>query len=334
MKALLLHHQAPIEEHPLVLEDWPIPKPQDDEILLKVDFCAICRTDLHIIEGDLALQRTPLIPGHQAIGTVVQLGSKCKSVSVGMTVGVAWLGSTCKTCEYCEAGKENLCVEPRFTGYHFQGGYAEYMTAKEDYVYVLPASTNKAQTTPLLCAGIIGYRALVRSGFSPGKHLGIFGFGSSAHVIAQLAIAQKARLSVVTRSTAHQNLAKDLGAQWVSDSTQGLPDLLDSAILFAPAGDLVPVALESLKRGGTLAVAGIHLSPIPLLDYEKHLFFEKDLRSVTANTRQDGQELLKAAHEVRIHPQTTIYEFEKANEALQDLKHDLILGTAVLKISK
>jgi propanol-preferring alcohol dehydrogenase len=278
------------------------------------------------------LQARPLIPGHQAVGTVVELGAHCENLKLGMTVGVAWLGSTCETCEYCRAGKENLCLDPKFTGYHRQGGYAEYMTAKEKYVYVLSSFTNKTDTSPLLCAGIIGYRALHRSQWQPGMHLGIFGFGSSAHIVAQLALSQNAQLSVITRSRKHQEFAKELGAHWAGESTENLPYLLDSAILFAPAGDLVPMALEKMRRGGTLAIGGIHLSPIPLLDYEKHLFYEKDLRSVTANTRQDGHELLSLAEKYKIRTNISIYNLSDGNLALQNLKKDLINGTAVLRM--
>lgn len=333
MRALVLEKQGPIEDSPLSLQNVPIPTPGHDEVLIKIEYCAVCRTDLHIIEGDLPLQAQPLIPGHQAVGTVVALGIHCDLLKIGMTVGVAWLGKTCESCEYCRAEKENLCLNPKFTGYHLQGGYAEYMTAKEKYVYVFSSIESKANTTPLLCAGIIGYRALKRSQWQPHLHLGIFGFGSSAHIVAQLVLAQNAQLSVVTRSQKHQEFAKNLGVHWAGTSAEHLPDLLDAAILFAPAGDLVPRALEKIKRGGTLAVAGIHLSSIPQLDYEKHLFYEKDLRSVTANTRQDGRELFILAEKFKIRSNISLYNLSDGNLALQNLKKDLINGTAVLSMN-
>lgn len=332
MKAMVLHGIQPVESFPLTLEEVPLPRPRQGEVLIQIECCAICRTDLHIVEGDLKAKKSPLIPGHQAVGRVVERGPGADHLPLGQTVGAAWLGSTCGVCPYCLAEKENLCLAPRFTGYDFDGGYAEYMVAKEDFVYPLADPLNDIAVAPLLCAGIIGYRAFKRSQFFPGASLGLFGFGSSAHILLQLALHQNARISVITRAEAHRELARSLGASWVGATSEGLPEKLDSAILFAPAGELVPEALSCLKRGGTLAVAGIHLSAIPRLDYESHLFYEKDLRSVTANTRQDGRELLAAALTSGLHPQTTIYDLRDANQALLDLKRDRLRGTGVLRI--
>ncbi|MBS1972621.1 MAG: zinc-dependent alcohol dehydrogenase family protein [Bdellovibrionales bacterium] len=333
MKTMVLEEQAVIEQKPLALKLLPRPSPGPEEVLIRVSCCAICRTDLHIIEGDLPLKKMAIIPGHQAIGTIEALGTHVTGLRFGQKVGAAWLGYTCGNCPYCAVGKENLCVSPKFTGYDFDGGYAEYMVAHQSFIYPLVENTNDILTAPLLCAGIIGYRALKRSNFKPGDHLGIFGFGSSAHITAQIVLHEKGKISVVTRGEEHQKHARDMGAFWSSGSTEGIPEETDAAILFAPAGELVPNALSTLKRGGTLAIAGIHLSDIPTLNYEKHLFYEKDLRSVTANTREDGKELLKKHSEMNLQPEVTVYSLEDANKALLDLKNDKIKGTGVLQIT-
>lgn len=329
---MILNKQMPLEKNPLTLTEIEKPKPASDQVLIKVYYCAVCRTDIHVIEGDLPPSTSPIIPGHQAVGIVEELGPDCNVLQVGDWVGVAWLGHTCGTCLYCQDHKENLCLHPQFTGYDLQGGFAEYMVSFEKFVYPIPTEADKIKVTPLLCAGIVGYRALRRSHFQPGQHLLIIGFGSSAHLILQLAISQGGRVSVVTRAESHQKLARDLGAFWAGDSTAELPEAADCAILFAPAGDLIPDSLSALKRGGTLAVAGIHLSAIPPLDYERHLFYERDLRSVTANTRQDGTEFLQQAFFHNILPKVTTYKLNDANKALLDLKMDRINGTAVLEI--
>lgn len=329
---MILKKRMLIEDSPLTFSDVEKPKPAPDQVLIKVHYCAVCRTDIHVIEGDLPPSTSPIIPGHQAVGTVEELGADCNFLKIGDWVGVAWLAHTCGTCLYCKEDKENLCLQPQFTGYHLQGGFAEYMVASEKFVYTIPKEADKVKVAPLLCAGIVGYRAFTRSNFQSGQHLLILGFGSSAHLILQLALAMKGRVSVVTRAEGHQKLARDLGAFWVGSSVKDLPELADCAILFAPAGDLVPESLSALKRGGTLAIAGIHLSAIPPLNYEKHLFYERDLRSVTANTRKDGQEFLQLALIYNISPQTTVYNLTEANKALLDLKMDRIKGTAVLKI--
>lgn len=333
MKAMVLEKTGAIEQEPLALNLLPRPHPGPEEVLIRISCCAICRTDLHIIEGDLPLKKPRIIPGHQAIGTIEMLGSHVKELRVGQKVGAAWLGSTCGVCAYCASGKENLCMSPKFTGYDFDGGFAEYMLAHYEFVYPLAENTDDILTAPLLCAGIIGYRALKRSHFKPGDHLGIFGFGSSAHITAQIVLNEKGKISVVTRGEEHQKHAREMGAFWSSGSIVGMPEETDAAILFAPAGELVPNALSTLKRGGTLAIAGIHLSDIPTLNYEKHLFYEKDLRSVTANTRDDGRELLKKHMEMNLRPQVTLYNLEEANQALLDLKQDKIKGTGVLQIT-
>lgn len=329
---MVLNKQMPLELNPLILSEVEIPTPAQGEVLIQVHYCAICRTDIHVIEGDLPRSTLPIIPGHQAVGTIVGIGPDCQDFKVGDWVGVAWLGHTCGKCTYCQTDKENLCLYPQFTGYNLQGGFAEYMVASERFIYPIPMEANKINVAPLLCAGIVGYRALKRSNFQPGQHILILGFGSSAHLILQLVIAQGGRASVVTRAKGHQELARSLGASWAGESTHDIPELADCAILFAPAGELVPDALLALKRGGTLAIAGIHLSEIPPLDYEKYLFYERDLRSVTANTRKDGKDFLQQAFHHNIHPQVTVYNFAEANKALLDLKMDRIKGTAVLQV--
>jgi propanol-preferring alcohol dehydrogenase len=330
VRAHVLHRHASIDTDPLRWEDAGETKPARGEVRIRVECCAICRTDLHVIEGELAERSLPVIPGHQAVGVVDQLGEGCTRLRVGERVGVAWLGATCATCEYCRSRRENLCLSPTFTGYDRNGGMAECAAVREDFAYRIPEAIDSVSAAPLLCAGIIGYRALRRSGFSPGKQLGIFGFGSSAHLVIQLALAEGGRVSVVTRAAEHRSLALALGAKEAVERGEALTSQLDCAILFAPSGELVPAALERLKRGGTLAVAGIHLSQIPLLDYQRHLFHERDLRSVTANTREDGASLFREVERLGIRAQTVQYPFAEANRALRDLKHDLIRGTGVL----
>jgi alcohol dehydrogenase, propanol-preferring len=330
MRAMVLHEPAPISSGPLRAERWPLPEPGPGEVRLRVRCCAICRTDLHVIEGELPRQRLPLIPGHQAVGVVEALGPGCTRVRPGARVGVAWLRSTCGRCEYCRAGRENLCETARFTGYHEHGGYADYAVVPEAFAYEIPDAFDDRHAAPLLCAGIIGYRALRRSELPAGGALAIFGFGSSAHVVLQIARARGCRVYAVSRGGRHLEHARALGADWAGEDVSGLPEPVDSAILFAPVGDLVPPALAALKKGGTLALAGIYMSPVPALDYERHLFYERTLRSVTANTRQDGLDLLAEAAAIPIRPDVTAYPLAEANRALQDLKADRIAGTGVL----
>jgi len=332
MKAMVLEKNQPIEHNPLILKVIHRPSPGPEEVLIRISCCAICRSDLHIIEGDLPLKAPSLIPGHQVVGRIEALGRNAHEHTIGQKVGAAWLGFTCGNCPYCFSHQENLCLSPKFTGYDFDGGFAEYMTAHQSFVYPLAENIDDVLTAPLLCAGIIGYRSLKRSGFQPGDHLGIFGFGSSAHITAQIVLKEKGKISVVTRGKEHQDHAREMGAFWSGGSTEGMIEKTDSAILFAPAGELVPDALSILKRGGTLAIAGIHLSDIPPLNYEKHLFYEKNLSSVTANTREDGKELLRKHTEIKLKPEVHVYDLTNANKALQDLKNDRIKGTGVLKM--
>jgi propanol-preferring alcohol dehydrogenase len=332
MKAVILDQIAPIASSPLRLGDLPTPEPGPGEVRLKVRLCAICRTDLHVIEGDLPRQRLPIVPGHQIVGTVDGMGSGCNRFRLGQRVGVAWLRATCGTCEYCTTGKENLCQSARFTGYHADGGYAEYAVVREDFAYPIPPAFSDAHAAPLLCAGIIGYRALKRSRLPPGGTLALYGFGSSAHVVIQIAQHRGCRVYVVTRGEKHVALARQMGAVWAGQNASEMPVKVDSAIIFAPAGELVLPALESLNKGGTLALAGIHMSPIPQMDYDRYVFYERDIRSVTCNTREDGRGLLEEAAQIPIRPHTTLYPLAEANRALQDLKNDQISGTGVLVV--
>ncbi|MDR7081792.1 propanol-preferring alcohol dehydrogenase [Arthrobacter ginsengisoli] len=317
---------------PLVADDCPDPRPEPGEVLLRVRVCGVCRTDLHLAEGDLAPRRPGVIPGHEVVGEVIAVGSRATRFSPGERVGVAWLGRTCGTCRFCLRGAENLCLSPVFTGWDRDGGYAELITVAEDFAYRLPSGFSDEEAAPLLCAGIIGYRALCRAELPIGGRLGIYGFGGSAHLAAQIALFQGARVYVMTRSEEARALALELGATFVGGAEEQPPDPLDSAILFAPVGGLVPVALRALDRGGTLAVAGIHLSDIPPLNYAAELFQERELRSVTANTRADGEEFFRIAAEIPLRPTTVSYPFSAADQALLDLSEDRVTGAAVLRM--
>ena len=334
MKAMVLENNGPIEKSPLRLMEVPLPQPAAGEIRLKVRCCAICRTDLHVIEADLPPRKLPIIPGHQIVGVVDALGERCRRFRTGQRAGAAWLRQTCGRCRFCAAGKENLCAEQLFTGYHADGGYAEYAVVPEDFAYEIPDGFDDLHAAPLLCAGIVGYRALKRANVPDGGKLAIYGFGSSAHVIAQIALARRCQVYVVTRGQSHQELARKMGATWVGASAAELPVKADSAIVFAPAGELAAVALEKLEKGGTAVIAGIYSTDIPSMNYEHYLFYERDLRSVTANTRADGAELLSAASALGIHPYITTYPLEKANRALADMKADRINGTGVLIVGQ
>jgi propanol-preferring alcohol dehydrogenase len=332
MRAMVLDAPAPIVTAPLRLLDIPDPEPGSGELRLRVRVCGLCRTDLHVVEGELPVQKSPLIPGHQVVGIVDRAGPGCQRFRVGQRVGVAWLRHTCGGCEFCRAGRENLCEAARFTGYHADGGYAEFAVVPEAFAYEIPEAFRDEDAAPLLCAGIIGYRALERCDLPRGGTLAIFGFGSSAHVVIQIALHRGCRVFVVTRGERHQALAREMGAAWASGTTEGMPGRPDSAILFAPVGTLVPPALACLKKGGTLALAGIHLTDVPSLNYEAHLFYERNLRSVTANTRDDGRALLREAAQIPIRPRVTPYNLEDANRALLDLKEDRVSGTAILRV--
>ncbi len=334
MKAMVLEANAPIESAPLKMAELAVPTPSEGQVRLKVHCCAICRTDLHVIEGDLPPRKLPLVPGHQIVGVVDGLGAGCRRLALGQRVGAAWLRHTCGRCRFCTSGRENLCPDQQFTGYHADGGYAEYALVPEAFAYALPAAFDDAQAAPLLCAGIVGYRALKRSNLPDGGSLAMYGFGSSAHVIIQIALHRRGRVYVVTRDPRHRKLAEEMGAAWVGTSAAELPVKVDSAILFAPAGELVPQALAKLEKGGTLALAGIHMTPIPSMDYRESLFYERDVRSVTANTRQDGRELLELAAAIPIRPHVIPYRLDQANQALADHKADRINGTGVLVVAE
>jgi len=332
MKAMVLREFKPVEERPLRLEEVEIPVPGPREILVKIDYCGVCHTDLHTVEGELPQVNLPRIPGHQVVGTVEQLGEEVSFFRRGDRVGVAWLYSSCGRCHFCRSGRENLCLEARFTGYHVDGGYAEYLTVPEEYAYELPEEFPPEQAAPLLCAGIIGYRALRLSRIKPGEKLGLFGFGASAHVTIQVARHWDCQVYVFSRSREHRQHALDLGARWVGRPEERPPEKLHSAIVFSPAGETARQALRVVDRGGTVALAGIYLTPIPELDYEKELYYEKCLRSVANATRQDGVEFIKIASEIPVRTDVQVYPLEKANEALLDVKHSRINGAAVLKI--
>ncbi|GHF79476.1 alcohol dehydrogenase [Streptomyces thermodiastaticus] len=322
------HHPGKVEPAEL-----PVPIPSGDELLVRVTACGVCRTDLHVRDGDLPAHRQRVVPGHEVVGEVVATGPDAAGWEPGTRAGIAWLRRTCGTCTYCVRGQENLCPSSRYTGWDADGGYAEYTTVPAPYAYRLPPGRPEEELAPLLCAGIIGYRALRRAELPAGGHLGIYGFGASAHLTAQIALAQGATVHVFTRSPAAQELALRLGAASAAGSAVPPPRPLDAAILFAPAGELVPVALEALDSGGTLSIAGIHLSDIPGLDYQRHLFRERTVRSVTANTRADGRELLALEAERPLRVMAGTYDFEQAPQALDDLAADRVTGVAVLRVA-
>lgn len=335
MQAMRLHKPASIDDKPLVLESVPDPTPGPSDIVVRVRACAVCRTDLHQVEGDLPMRRTPVTPGHQIVGEVVENGRAAKRFAIGDRVAIAWLHQTCGECDYCTpAGdRENLCDDAHFTGWTVDGGYAEYAAVPEAFAYRVPDSFDDVSAAPLLCAGIIGYRALRLSGVHDGQYLGLFGFGASAHLTIQIARHRGCEVYVFTRSDANRTLAMNLGAAWVGGSQDAPPHPLHGAIIFAPAGPLVPAALEKMKKGGTVALAGIHMSEIPAMDYRKHLYDEKVLRSVANATRRDGEELLAAAAATSIRSSTTTFALAEANEALAAIKHGTISGAAVLRLS-
>lgn len=327
---------GPIGSHPLRSVRREIPEPGPGEALVRVLACAVCRTDLHVAEGDLPPHRSPVVPGHEVVGTIEALGPPAigppaSDLGVGERVGIAWLRHTCGECVYCRRGAENLCPRSEYTGWDADGGYAEFTTVPVDYAYRLPGGYSDAELAPLLCAGIIGFRALRRAELPPGGRLGVYGFGASAHLATQVALAEGARVHVLTRSESARRLALQLGAASAGPAAEAPPEPLDAAILFAPVGELVPVALAALDRGGTLAIAGIHLSDVPVLQYQRHLFQERTLRSVTANTRADGREFLALAARHRLSVAVTRYPLDHADEALADLAADRVTGAAVLQ---
>jgi alcohol dehydrogenase, propanol-preferring len=324
---------APIDDAPLVSIERAAPRAAPGEVRVRVLTCGVCRTDLHLAEGDVPPRRELVVPGHEVVGVVDELGPGAERFTLGQRIGIAWLRGTCGRCRFCLRGAENLCLAPSFTGWDADGGYAEHAVVDERYAYPLPDRFDDEHAAPLLCAGIVGYRALRRADLPPGGRLGIYGFGASAHLVAQVARSQGAEVYVMTRSGVARDLAHELGAVWAGDTFETPPQALDAAILFAPAGEIVPVALANLDRGGTLAIAGIHLTEIPPLRYADHLFEERQVRSVTANTRHDGEEFLRLAASIDLQVVTTAYGFDETDRALADLAHDRVDGAAVIHVS-
>jgi propanol-preferring alcohol dehydrogenase len=333
MTAMVLDRPADVSASPLVRRAQAVPEPGPQQVRVRVRVCGVCRTDLHVVEGELPDAKVPIIPGHQVVGLVDRVGPGVAEIKEGDRVGIAWLQGTCGRCEFCRSGRENLCPAARFTGYQVDGGYADYVTASAHFAYPIPKQFSDEEAAPLLCAGIIGYRALRLSGIKPGQRLGLYGFGASAHIAIQIARHWGCTVYVCSLKEEHRHLARQLGAVWAGGSADPPPDKLHAAIIFAPAGELVPPALQALDRGGTLAVAGIHMTPIPALDYDRLLFYERVLRSVTANTRQDGVDLLREAAAIPIRPHTTRFPLAEANQALQALKAGRYSGAGVLVVS-
>jgi propanol-preferring alcohol dehydrogenase len=333
MKACLLRVPAAMETNPLEYGEVAAPQPKSGEVLVRVRTCGVCRTDLHVIEGELPPRKSPVIPGHQVVGIVDRQGENARRLGIGNRVGIAWLHRTDGTCEYCKANAENLCDNPTFTGYSVDGGYAEYIVAPEDFIYPIPTGFPDEQAAPLLCAGIIGFRSLRLSGIKAGGRLGFYGFGAAAHVAIQVARHWNVEVFAFTRDVRHQKLALELGAAWAGGTYDEPPKKLDAAIVFAPAGEIVPAALKALKKGGALILGGIHMSPIPSFRYAL-LYQERVIRSVANNTRQDGQDFLRVAAEIPIRTHVQVFPLAQANRALNALKNDAIPGAAVLRISE
>ena len=333
MKACLLRVPAKIETNPLEYGEVPAPEPREGEVLVRVSVCGVCRTDLHVIEGELPPRKSPVIPGHQVVGVVERRGGGADRCAIGARVGIAWLHKTDGTCEYCRAGAENLCDHPEFTGYSVDGGYAERIVAPERFVYPIPEGFADEQAAPLLCAGIIGFRCLRLSGIKAGGRLGFYGFGAAAHVAIQVARHWGSEVFASTRDARHQKLAMELGAVWAGGTLDEPPKKLDAAIVFAPAGEIVPAALKALKKGGVLVLGGIHMSAIPSFPYEL-LYQERVIRSVANNTRQDGEDFLRVAAEIPIRTHVQVFPLRDANRALNALKNDAIPGAAVLRVTE
>jgi propanol-preferring alcohol dehydrogenase len=333
MRACLLRSPAPVESRPLELAELPIPEPSAGEVLIRVHACGVCRTDLHEVEGELPARKVPVTPGHQVVGVIERCGRQATMHAPGSRVGVAWLNWTDGQCEFCRAGQENLCVNARFTGYTVDGGYADFIVAPEAFVYPLPAGFSDLAAAPLLCAGIIGFRCLRVSGIARGGRLGFYGFGAAAHVAIQVARHWGVDVYVATRDERHQRLAAELGAVWTGGTLAEPPAKLDAAIIFAPAGEIVPAALRALRYGGTLVLGGIHMSDTPPLDYDL-LYHERAVRSVANNTREDGHDFLRVAADIPVRIQVEVFPLEQANEALNRLKNDAIRGAGVLQISR
>jgi propanol-preferring alcohol dehydrogenase len=332
MQAMSLSQPGPIASAPLRLVDLSTPHPGPGQVRIRVNVCGVCHTDLHTVEGDLDLPLLPLIPGHQVVGRVDEVGDATSSpVRVGDRVGVPWLHSACRSCDFCSRGTENLCADARFTGLHAHGGYAQYMIAEAPFVLPLPDGLSDLQAAPLLCAGIIGFRSLRLADVAPGERVGLFGFGASAHLALQVARHWRCEVFVFTRAEAHRRHAEELGADWVGGAEDAAPALLDRAVIFAPAGSVVPLALAKVRPGGTVAINAIHMSPIPELPY-RLLYGERTLRSVANATYSDGEEFLRVAAAANVRATVSTYSLEEANRALEDLKHSRINGEAVLTI--
>jgi propanol-preferring alcohol dehydrogenase len=331
MKACFLRTPAAIETNPLEYGEFPKPVPAAGEALIRVEVCGVCRTDLHVIEGELTAKRSPVIPGHQVVGHVAARGTGAERLLLGARVGVAWLHRTDQSCEYCKRGEENLCDHPEFTGYTVNGGYAEYLVAPENFVYPLPEKLSAELAAPLLCAGIIGYRCLRLSGVKAGAKLGLYGFGAAGHVAIQVARYWGVEVYASTRDARHRKLASELGAVWTGGTLEAPPEKLDAAIVFAPAGEIVPAALAALRKGGRLILGGIHMSDIPRFPYSL-LYQERMIRTVANNTRQDGEEFLRLAAEIPVHTHVQMFPLADANRALNALKNDAIPGAAVLRV--
>jgi alcohol dehydrogenase, propanol-preferring len=334
MRAVRLHHPAPIERRPLVLEDVPAPEVGDTDVLVRVSACGICRTDLHVVEGELPERRMPVVPGHQIVGTIAAAGRRVTGHAVGDRVGIAWLHRTCGACGYCVRGRENLCDAAEFTGWTVDGGFAELIVAPADFAYPIPPHFADRDAAPLLCAGIIGFRALSQTGLDAfaGARLGLYGFGAAGHVAIQIARGRGAEVYVFTRDrTRHQTLAAELGATWVGDAAAAPPVRLDAAIIFAPAGELVHTALAAVHKGGTVVLGGIHMSDVPPLPY-RLLYGERVLRTVANNTRADGRAFLEEAARLPVRTHVQIYPLDGVNDALAALKHDAIRGAGVVSV--
>ena len=333
MRAAILYNQQPIENSPLKIEEIAIPQINENEVLIKINACGICHTDLHIIEGELPPVKMPIIPGHQIVGVVEKIGTKVTKFKVGDKIGVPWLYSTCGKCEFCVRGKENLCNNAKFTGYHVNGGFTEYAKVSEDFAYHLPENLPDLNIAPLLCGGVIGYRALKLSEIKHGERLGLYGFGASAHIVIQIALYWNCEVYVFTRSQAHRDLASKLGAVWTGRAEDNPPKKMHSSIIFAPAGYLVKEALRVLEKGGTISLAGIYMTPIPEIDYSL-IYQERKITSVANSTREDVIELLELAGKIPLKTEIQVFPLEEVNRALQLLKRSEIKGGAgVLKIS-
>jgi propanol-preferring alcohol dehydrogenase len=330
MKAWTLPTPAPVQTNPLKLSEIPVPEPGDGQVLVRVTACGICRTDLHVVEGELPQRQPNIVPGHQIVGVIERSGRNAQRYARGVRVGIPWLHKTCGLCAYCKSGKENLCDNPTFTGYSVNGGFAEYALADENFVYPIPDGFDDVQAAPLLCAGIIGFRCLRIAGIERGVNLGIYGFGAAGHVCLQVARYWGASVFVCTREEKHRRLAAELGAAWVGGTMDPPPEKLDASIIFAPAGELVPPALAALRKGGTLMLGGIHMSPIPSFPYPL-IYHERSMRSVANNTRQDGHDFLRLAAKIPVKTEIQIFPLTQVNEALNALKHDGIRGAGVIR---